>query len=792
MSRIFHWMRGDEGWSTFLLLCVLVLVPVVAFQDAQWLNQGTDALPKAALLGAWSALLLARSRLPTRLALPGGLLLGSGAVFVTVGNALPPLRALVDRLGPFWAWLQLVREDKPHGPDPLSPLFWETVRQTGFLAERFAVWVNTALGGGTSSDNLVFLLIIAVLTWTAAFLTGWSLYRWHAPLPGILPTGVFVLVNVFLANQGWGYVVTYLVCAFLLMITLTLYRMQRSWQHRGLDFADELPFDVGFVSSWLAMGIVVLSLPLPGLNSNPVARAWWNALSEPWSEVETTFNRLFSGINNPNQTLSAGTRGSLVLGGSFDPRQDTPVFMYVTTDESLPDYRELRELGEEPRAPVHYWRGLTYDTYTGRGWQNSERVVLDRRPDQEVLQVSPVGFITLTQDVEIVPPRVDLIYAANQPVTVSVPYRVQAMGAEDYAALTFRDLPLTGIRYAVTSWVPNLGEEDLRSASTTYPAWVTRRYLQLPSSLPQRVTDLSKQLTADARTPYDKALAIQEYLRKLPYDPRILLPAGDFDAVDYFLFLQKGYCDYFGTAMAVMLRATGVPARVARGYLPGEFDWENHRYTVRENRQHVWTEVYFPPYGWVEFEPTPGQPPITRPPGSLLGSEPAPPAPEAPTPQPPPSTLGELGLWGTGIIVLVMAALIGLLLWTLYPAWEARLSASQYAQLIYLRMARYARWAGLSQRPSQTPREYTSSIVTGLASRTGSLRVLRWRLSPPALSGDEEESARVIALTYQEAVYGPAPLGEESRRRVREAWSGLKRHLWPAILARRVPRRRGK
>ncbi len=790
MSRLLRWIRGPEGWLTLLLLFLLAVLPVVAFQDARWLSAGADHLTRAALIGAALSYLLARTRLPSKAGLPMTLILGNGMVFLAIGGALPSVRSVVDRLGPFWQWVQLVRNEKPHGEDPLSPLLWETIRQTGYLVDRVSQWLNTAATGGTSSDNLVFLLFIGLTIWSISVFMAWSLYRWHAPFAGTFPTGVFVLVNVFMANQGWGYVATYLTCALLLVVTMNLVEQQLAWRKEKVDYADELPFDVGIYSSIIAIGLVIFTLPLPGATTNPVARAWWNTLSGPWSEVETGINRLFSGLNNPNQGLGSASRTSMVLGASFDPSENSPVFMIITTDEFVPDIRDFREMGEDPAAPVHYWRGLAFETYTGRGWQNSESALSDRSANEAVMPVATVGFITITQSVEILVPRADVLYATNQPYTVSLGYRVQAAGSDDFTALTLRDPPLGNIAYSVLSHVPNLGEEDLRSAPVTYPAWVTRRYLQLPSSLPQRVTDLSRQLTAKASTPYDKAIAIQTYLRTLPYDPKILLPAGDFDAVDYFLFLQKGYCDYFGTTMAVMLRAAGVPARIARGYLPGEYDWTDHKYVVRENRLHAWTEVYFPGFGWVEFEPTPGQRPIFRPPGSLLADtyNPLPTVP--PTPAPLPELTIELGPAGQLLLVLVLFLALVILGWTLYPAWEGRWSSGRYAVAIYRRMARYAGWGALAPAATQTPREYAGALTGQLADPDAGApvlaRILR-RLSPKPV----DEQATRIALAYEEATYGRQPLNSTARESVTKAWMELKGQLWAKAVGRLLSRRRG-
>ncbi|MDP3046790.1 MAG: hypothetical protein Q8O07_04865, partial [Chloroflexota bacterium] len=217
MKRLLHWLRGDEGWSTLGLLALVALLPVIAFGDARWLSQGNEDLSKTAIIGAWAGMILARTRLHGLIAIPGGILVGGATVFLTVGGATPSIRSVVERLGPFWEWAQLVRAEKPHGPDPLSPLFWEAARQAGFLVDRFATWFNTIWAGGTSSDNLVFLLQVALLAWIVAFIAGWGLYRWHDPLLATLPCGVFVLVNAFLADQGWGYVITYLISVFVLV-----------------------------------------------------------------------------------------------------------------------------------------------------------------------------------------------------------------------------------------------------------------------------------------------------------------------------------------------------------------------------------------------------------------------------------------------------------------------------------------------------------------------------------------------------------------------------------------------
>ena len=110
------------------------------------------------------------------------------------------------------------------------------------------------------------------------------------------------------------------------------------------------------------------------------------------------------------------------------------------------------------------------------------------------------------------------------------------------------------------------------------------------------------------------AIALQNYLRTFKYSTHVTLPPAGRDSVDYFLFdSQEGYCEYYSSAMVVMLRALGIPAREATGYAPGEYDARTRQWTVRESSSHAWPEVYFPAWARQQFEPTPSQSVLDRP-----------------------------------------------------------------------------------------------------------------------------------------------------------------------------------
>jgi hypothetical protein len=191
----------------------------------------------------------------------------------------------------------------------------------------------------------------------------------------------------------------------------------------------------------------------------------------------------------------------------------------------------------------------------------------------------------------------------------------------------------------VVARASNADVQSLRTAGTDYPAWLTpftqlyERGIIVTTTQRQNDVEIARLAAqviadADATNPYDKAKAIETYLRntqgsdKAPlrarpftYDLETPGPPGGQRAVDYFLLhSHQGYCEYFASAMGVMLRHVGLPARLVSGFGKGQFD-AKRGYVVRAQDAHTWVEVYFPGYGWVEFEPTPdpNYPPIDRP-----------------------------------------------------------------------------------------------------------------------------------------------------------------------------------
>ena len=341
--------------------------------------------------------------------------------------------------------------------------------------------------------------------------------------------------------------------------------------------------------------------------------------------------------------------------------------------------------------------------------------------------------------------------------------------------------------YTVVSAVSTASIQDLRAAGEDYPAWVRERYLQLPRTLPRRVVDLAHEVAGGQTSAFDKAATLEAYLRgdTFTYSTHVPPVPQDRDWVDYFLFDSKqGYCDYFATAMVVMLRAEGVPARVASGFAPGDFDPNTDVSVVRENNAHSWVEVYFPRFGWVTFEPSS----IRAIPPRLDNASDAAAAPPVPTdtgasandltaeeldellnirsdqtvvapPTPFWLTLPGLALIAFGVL-LVLVIVGGAVLAIAWSHGLGRLSGYQrpYAELVKL-----GRWSGaLRSRLSDTPLEVAD----------------RMRRQVPRA----HEAIDQVADAYVEATYaGRAPQSDP-----RPTWLAARRDVIRGLFSRRL------
>jgi transglutaminase-like putative cysteine protease len=292
----------------------------------------------------------------------------------------------------------------------------------------------------------------------------------------------------------------------------------------------------------------------------------------------------------------------------------------------------VRAPSDYPIGVRFYWRARVYDRYADGLWQATfpadQPVALTEDaltfPGREGRLPEWAGrwttVITYTTEFPI-----SALYLAPQPVWVDLPVQADLAeapdGTVDLAVLKAVPALPAGATYHARSALGAATVAQLRAAGTDYPQWVTERYLQLPPTITPRMRELAAQIAAGKETPYDIAVAVTEYLRaNIRYTPTVPpVPRGR-EPLDWFLFdLRRGFCNYYASAEVVLLRSLGIPARLAVGFASGK--WEGGRYLVRDKDAHAWPEVYFPGFGWVEFEPTASQPPLLRPSGEEVGNE---------------------------------------------------------------------------------------------------------------------------------------------------------------------------
>jgi transglutaminase-like putative cysteine protease len=389
--------------------------------------------------------------------------------------------------------------------------------------------------------------------------------------------------------------------------------------------------------------------------------------------------------------------------------------------------------------------------------------------DQEVFDLLPPGLVGL-----------EVVRKGSTVERVDV---AMAQPVPDIALLKPAQKLRPGDTYTVMGAVAGMSADELRAARGFYPGWAGKRYFQLPEELPQRVRELANELTAGIDNPYDKAKAIEAYLRLIPvdYQMRDIPPARD--AVDYFLFeAQEGYFDYHASAMVVLLRAAGVPARLAVGYLldPSAFDSRAQRYNIREVHAYAWPEVYFSGIGWMPFNPSPDRPAIVRP-GELSGGagwwgidsflREFPPSREGTAAVPSegaPQTSAAAGQEGSYFFVLWLvgglAVAAGAIVLGGRLAWERGLAGLPYCQRVWEQTLRLATWARLGPRPDQTPREYAHHLETRLASLEG---------------------LDLLAEVYGRSRFGGKPLPEDEAAQLRPIWRRVRNRLLTRILVRR-------
>jgi len=493
---------------------------------------------------------------------------------------------------------------------------WRVVAEASqALSLRVQGWLMSLSKGETLNDGLVRSMIWTLIVWLIAAWMGWFTGQRHA-IAALLPS-MLLLAAVTSYSEHRVYTLWVMVSVLLLLMGLWNYKNHTTqWDRKKVDYSDSIRYDVSQSVIFLTLLIGAIAFFTPSVS--------WREIRDYLRERNQPTRNEAAEILGIRQAPVATKKVAVqkpslprdhLLSEGF--AQSEKIVMTIRTGE-LPPIVSSTLTADPPR---YYWRSVTYDTYVGAGWVTSSAPPQKFQANTPLIPGLLKGYKTLHLDMKMVQPEGKLfwsgiLFSADIPFTADWRVRPQSNLFVDQSALLQADMFAAlsnATAYKAESYVPLVTVKKLREASTDYPEVIQKRYLQLPDLTP-RVRQLAEALTKNEPNEYDKAKAIETYLRKTyPYDLNIPAPPEDQDVADYFLFdLRRGYCDYYATAMVVLARASGLPARFVSGYSSGSYDAPNAQYVVRELNAHSWAEIYFPEIGWIEFEPTASQPEIDR------------------------------------------------------------------------------------------------------------------------------------------------------------------------------------
>ena len=765
-------LSPSQGWATFALLMAILLVIGNLVIKVNWVE--TPGLLTVLLGAGLSGLFLAKIRAPALILHPVGLVIGAVLV-VWHTSSLIENEPVIGQIRELWSRLNVWYEAATSGgiSTDLIPF------SMGVLA---IAWI---IGYLTSwfvfrSDNV----------WVAVVLLGITI----------------LTILSFISDKYVSWFFLFIFFAMLLVVRMTIVQGHDAWRKAQTNFSISSGWLTIHAAVWFSVLVVLLAafLPLKAVKYRPLADIW-NTARQPVVLIEDEFGRLFSGIpsrRNRSGRFFGKTLpflGKIKLGGEVVlwAKSDFPSYWLSDTYSEYtsqgwiagktvplrvgPSVIPPPRVDSLSRIRTEQSLYLDFDTsnFLSGGtldWISEDAIVqtllpkefeidlLDSSKDSQFPEDIQRLAVELREELDPPPKEAaesyiskmvpgDLVLTGVTPdgeagrprALETVTLTRKAPSAPDIVSRKLTNRLQKRESYTMVSHVSMATDDVLRKATTEYSGFIKDHYLQLPATLPTRVRDLAERLTVGAETPIAKALAIERYLRSpvFVYSQDIEAPPKGDDGVDYFLFeTREGYSDYFGSAMAVMLRAVGVPTRMAAGYAPGVLDPETELRVVKDTDSHGWVQVYFPKYGWIDFEPTPNWPAHKREMEAESGPGVISPTMEDVFPEEftgleeelygieqALALLAEDEPWNplSVIIPLAIALPIIVLLWLfLLLLWTFGLAKATPVERAYTKMSRLGALAGVRRRAHQTPVEYAAALSTSIPAIASAVYGIAW------------------------------------------------------------------
>jgi transglutaminase-like putative cysteine protease len=569
----------------------MLLALAWAVQGAAWLEK-LDFLVPLALLGALAGAVIGLLRVSVAASLAAAGVIGALLVLSLVGSEYLPE---VDRFD-----------------------------RAVVLGDEFLRWLAMLLTTGYPVQVTPYALGLGALMWTTAFTASHVVFRYGLVGQAIVLVGALLITNMSATFADlFAYLVLFVLAAMILWLRSVQLSREESWLRRRVNENADVPASILRTGLVFTVGSVCLAWILTSVAVAAPLTDAWRSLDSVWTGIRDRFDTVFGTLTNPESRLGGPTFGSrLTVSGTW-----------VSNDEEVLVMASTR---------AYYLRTVTYDRYTGRGWTRTEG---PRRPvaagDLMFPGASPERPLALeanrSETVTIVmrQPVDRSLFVPGFAVKVFIPALLQETAGEPlFGALEAANAIGENEGYQVTSTFSEPTEAQLAGAGVDYPPAVASLYLDTAGVTP-RTADLARQIAGEpgATDPYHQAEALALYLSRdesFTYNTQVAVPEDpNQDLVDYFLFDpandRQGYCEFYASAMVLMARSLGIPARLAVGFAPGERTEEGSTFLYRERNAHAWAELYFPGYGWQIFEATKTiDPQFFRPSGGDVAAPPVP------------------------------------------------------------------------------------------------------------------------------------------------------------------------
>ena len=643
--------------------------------------------------------------------------------------------------------------------------------------------LRSVISGGftstvSSNSEMVFLFYLTFLSFFLAYFGVWLIYRARLPWLVALVYCAIMLVNLNYIKQDLSYLVIIMLAALsLLIIRIHLVNQLTQWTSEGLYidrvWLQNITRRFVQIGALFTLLILFISLMLPMVSQPTSGTNFWTNLDNIWANI---------------------THGqfSLTSPGTLVQPYETPTNFFgdqlsITGNVNLPTGQVL-SYTTSPKSQQQYLEGFTYDNFDGHTWTSTS----NSTSPFEVNVSFPIEATNsrqhITTNVTIYKPpegTKHYIFAPAQPVSFSVPTTLY--GNVIITAWTQQN-PLTpGESYQATSLISVATAQELSAVqfsqdNSTLLSNLGQSYVQTPEDLSKNpiIQNTLQKWVQGSTDVYSQVKALESHLSdKTQFTYSVTNPPvpSNVDAVAWLLQTHQGYCTYYATAMVIMARMLGIPARIVNGFTQGSL--QGNRWVVNGSDAHSWVQVYFPDYGWINFDPTPGY----SVPGGPTTQQNTPPAKTPPAARPTPiATIGHQkpklqptpkpGLSGTGTNTLSTDAIVrqnlfltlslvtlfgslavfGLALLKRYKGYQ--ISASITASMVYRRVCRLGVIFGAPPQRWQTPYEYYRVLGRRYPRAAAPMRritelFVRERWAPPHQSPDPIEEQALEKLWHQ-------------------------------------------